>query len=174
MQQPASSELHPPCHSTPLRPSCTAGYEYDILGSWRAGDPSLPEQIAIEIHYRHLFLGTASYAKPADFSNLYWCEREPMHGIGLPTEPAALHRLQLQLCGQHKCQCQHRSELPACPPPAPALPPRLRRSLHDLSLAELSVFLGHMAALGYGIAGREDNPGCSHCSELTFVRVPGA
>lgn len=43
--------------------------------------------------------------------------------------------------------------------------------LHDLSTAEMALFMSHMANLGYGIISREDNPGCPHCSELTLVNV---
>ncbi|KAL4424082.1 hypothetical protein ABPG75_001383 [Micractinium tetrahymenae] len=45
--------------------------------------------------------------------------------------------------------------------------------MHQLSMAELAVFFGHMADLGYAVVSREDNlpwgEGC--CSEFTFIRV---
>lgn len=40
-----------------------------------------------------------------------------------------------------------------------------------MRLADLALFVGHVASLGYGIASREDNPLCLHCTELLFVKV---
>jgi hypothetical protein len=43
--------------------------------------------------------------------------------------------------------------------------------MHQVSAAELALFVGHMAGLGYGIVSKEDNPICTHCSELTLLHV---
>jgi Methyltransferase domain len=43
--------------------------------------------------------------------------------------------------------------------------------LHELRLAELTLFMSHLASAGYGIVSREDNPSCPHCTELTLLRV---
>lgn len=42
---------------------------------------------------------------------------------------------------------------------------------HQLSLAELALFVNHLVNMGYAIASREDNPSCPHCSELTLLRI---
>jgi len=43
--------------------------------------------------------------------------------------------------------------------------------MHKPALSELSLFLSHIANMGYGIVSREDNAICPHCSELTLLRV---
>lgn len=43
--------------------------------------------------------------------------------------------------------------------------------MHEVSTSEMALFMQHLGHLGYGIASREDNPGCLHCSELTLVNV---
>ena len=43
--------------------------------------------------------------------------------------------------------------------------------------AHAALYFAHMAALGYGVLHREDNPGYGCCAEFTFLRVehpPGA
>lgn len=42
---------------------------------------------------------------------------------------------------------------------------------HEVTLAELALFVGHLSSLGYGIVAREDNPLCQYCTELTLLRV---
>lgn len=43
--------------------------------------------------------------------------------------------------------------------------------MHKASLSELSLFVSHIASMGYAIVSREDNNIAHHCSELTFLRV---
>ena len=43
--------------------------------------------------------------------------------------------------------------------------------LHELSVSDLSLFMSHLAGLGYAIVSREDNPLCPSCTELTLLRV---
>jgi hypothetical protein len=42
---------------------------------------------------------------------------------------------------------------------------------HEPSLSDISLFMLHMANMGYAIVSREDNESCMHCSELTLVRI---
>eukprot|EP00197_Chlamydomonas_leiostraca_P013162 CAMPEP_0202873366 /NCGR_PEP_ID=MMETSP1391-20130828/23140_1 /ASSEMBLY_ACC=CAM_ASM_000867 /TAXON_ID=1034604 /ORGANISM="Chlamydomonas leiostraca, Strain SAG 11-49" /LENGTH=267 /DNA_ID=CAMNT_0049554577 /DNA_START=133 /DNA_END=936 /DNA_ORIENTATION=- len=92
------------------------GFEFDVLGALGERDALLPGQLAVELHYYNVYVGTPSAENAADFSNLLW-------------------------------------------------------PYHMVSLQELSLFVGHLANLGYAIVHREDNPGCDHCTELTLVRV---
>ena len=43
--------------------------------------------------------------------------------------------------------------------------------MHKASLSELSLFMAHVASMGYAIVSREDNAIAHHCSELTLLRV---
>lgn len=50
-----------------------------------------------------------------------------------------------------------------------SLDPLFGRS--NFKQAELSLFFGHMANLGYAIVAKEINPDCNACSEYTFIRI---
>lgn len=43
--------------------------------------------------------------------------------------------------------------------------------LHEVSLADISLFANHLANLGYGIVSKEDNERCPHCTEITILRL---
>jgi hypothetical protein len=43
--------------------------------------------------------------------------------------------------------------------------------LHEMRLADLALFMMHLANMGYAIASREDNELCDHCTELTLILV---
>lgn len=56
------------------------GAEYDVLSSLTNHQKaSLPAQIAVEVHYNNLYLGTESFNNSNDFSNLLW----PKHQVTL-------------------------------------------------------------------------------------------
>ena len=40
-----------------------------------------------------------------------------------------------------------------------------------VTLAEMSLFMNHLAQLGYAVVSRDDNPLCPHCTELTLLKV---
>jgi hypothetical protein len=42
---------------------------------------------------------------------------------------------------------------------------------HQITLSELSLFMLHLSNMGYAIVSREDNKYCSHCSEVTLLKV---
>lgn len=43
--------------------------------------------------------------------------------------------------------------------------------LHTMSLADMALFMSHLAGAGYGIVSRENNDRVPHATELTLVRV---
>ncbi|KAG2497336.1 hypothetical protein HYH03_004498 [Edaphochlamys debaryana] len=104
------SSLGLPPGSAPLLKFDAEGYEFPVFSEWDETTMRLPEQIAVELHYRSDPASALSLSQPLFFRP-------------------------------------------------------------ELDLAELALFVGHMANLGYGVVSREDNAFCDMCSELTFFRV---
>jgi hypothetical protein len=43
--------------------------------------------------------------------------------------------------------------------------------MHKPTLAELSLFVGHLAGMGFGIVSKENNALCPYCCELTLLNL---
>lgn len=43
--------------------------------------------------------------------------------------------------------------------------------MHNVTVSELALFVGHLANLGFGIVNHEPNQLCPHCAELTLLKV---
>lgn len=43
--------------------------------------------------------------------------------------------------------------------------------MHNVTVSELALFLGHLANLGFAIVNHEPNLLCEHCAELTLLKL---